>query len=62
MAAGPLWAGGSFYGLLVWGFAAAGDAYQGSGNYLGALGFLLALSLLGSKQPAAGAIEAAQGA
>ncbi len=62
MAAGSLWAGGSFYGLLVWGFAAAGDAYQGSGNYLGALGFLLALSLLGSKHPAEGAIEATQGA
>ena len=60
MAAGPLWAGGAFFGLFVWGLAAVGDAYQASGNYLGALGFLLAMALLGSKQLSDGAQTASK--
>ena len=49
LAAGTCLAGGTFYGLVTWMVAAGGDSYQASGNYLGMLGFLLAIGLLGSR-------------
>ncbi|MDG2200490.1 MAG: O-antigen ligase family protein [Phycisphaerales bacterium] len=49
LAAGTCLTGGTFYGLVAWMVAAGGDSYQASGNYLGMLGFLLAIGLLGSR-------------
>jgi O-antigen ligase len=40
--------GGTFYGLVVWIVAAVGDSYQGSGNFMGILGFLITIGLLGA--------------
>ena len=58
LASGAALAGGGFYALVTWMVAAGGDSYQGSGNYLGILGLLLALCLLGARPLAGeGAVE-----
>tara|TARA_B100001059_G_scaffold27912_1_gene22603 strand:- start:851 stop:2218 length:1368 start_codon:yes stop_codon:yes gene_type:complete len=57
LAAGTCMAGGTFYALVAWIVAAGGDSYQASGNYLGILGFLIAISLLGSRPIESGEVE-----